>query len=97
MANEENLKKGEKTRFNGETAAENGRRSAISRARKKAEKKTIQSILINFLNSPCDDMEQFEKLAQKLGIETKKSKKELFAIVCILNAMKKGNLDDIEI
>nr|DAN17929.1 MAG TPA: hypothetical protein [Caudoviricetes sp.] len=96
MANDENLKKGIKTRFNGETAARNGQKGGIAKAQKQAEKKTIQSILTDFLNAPCSDMEQFNALAKKMGIETNRSKKELFTMICVMNSIKKGNLDDIE-
>lgn len=96
MANEKNLKKGKATQFkSGEQAVKNGRKGGRKSARVRAEKRTIQAILTEFLKTPCSDMPQMEHLADKLGIESKKSKKELFAIVCLMNTLKKGTVDDI--
>ncbi len=94
MANEQNLKKGKPYR-SAEEARRNGRKGGIKSGKVRAEKKTIQKILNDFLDAPCSDMPQFENLASKLGIESKKSKKELFTIICLMNTAKKGTVDDI--
>lgn len=92
MSNEDNLK----VKRTPQKRRENARKAGIASGKARREKKTIQTILTDFLNSPCSDMEQFNALAQKMGIETSKSKKELFTIICVMNSVKKGNLDDIE-
>jgi hypothetical protein len=60
------------------------------------EKKTIQKILADLLNGEAKDSPQFAKLAQKMGIESDKSVKDIFTLVCLLNSVKSGNLGDLE-
>ena len=93
MANEENLIPNNKR--SPSEVRENGKKGGKKSARVRAEKRTIQKMLNDFLKTPCSDSPQFENLAQKLGIETEKSKKELFIIICVMNTMKKGTIDDV--
>ena len=60
------------------------------------EKKTIQKILSDLLDSDIKDNQHFVKLATKMGIETTKSVKDIFTTVCLLNSVKTGNLGDLE-
>ena len=60
------------------------------------EKKTIQKILADLLDGQIKDNPQFAKLASKMGVESDKSVKDIFTMVCLLNSVKSGNLGDLE-
>ena len=60
------------------------------------EKKTIQKILADLLDSEIKDSPQFAKLASKMGVESDKSVKDIFTYICVLNSVKSGNLGDLE-
>ena len=62
---------------------------------KKKKKKTIQKILNEFLNAKCSDNTQFKRIAQKLGLESEKSIKELLTYLAIINTAKNANLDEL--
>ena len=68
-----------------------GRKSVESRR----NKKTIQNIVNEFLNAKCSDSAQFKRIAQKLGIESEKSIKELLTYLAIINTAKNANLDEL--
>lgn len=91
MANEQNLRPGE-YKLSQEEAKRGGQNSAKARR----EKKTIQKILIDYLQTDVSKDPQFAKIAAKLGIQGEKSIKDVFTIVCMLNAVKSGNLGDLE-
>ena len=91
MANEQNLRPSEH-KFTQEEAKKGGRNSAKARR----EKKTIQKILADLLDSEIKDSPQFAKLASKMGVESDKSVKDIFTMVCLLNSVKSGNLGDLE-
>lgn len=74
-----------------EEQREAGRKSAESRR----NKKTIQNIVNEFLNVKCSDSAQFKRIAQKLGIESEKSIKELLTYLAIINTAKNANLDEL--
>ena len=88
MANEQNLthKLTEKEQRAG------GKKSAEVRRKKK----TVQNILNDFLSSAADKSPQFAELAEKLGVETGASVKDLFTIACVLNTIKNGDISDLE-
>ena len=65
-------------------------------AQVRREKKTIQKILSDLLDSEIKDSPQFAKLASKMGVESDKSVKDIFTMVCLLNSVKNGNLGDLE-
>ena len=69
-----------------------GKKSAQARR----EKKTIQKILSDLLDGQIKDNPQFAKLASKMGVESDKSIKDIFTMVCLLNSVKSGNLGDLE-
>lgn len=77
------------------TKEENSRGGKRS-AQVKKEKKTIQKILNDFLNTKAKDNSQFAKLADKLGVTDKESIKDIFTMVCVLNTVKNGDLSDLE-
>ena len=87
----------EATQFrSGEEAVENGRKGGIASGQARREKKTIQKILADLLDSKIKDNPQFAKLASKMGVESDKSVKDLFTYICLLNSVKSGNLGDLE-
>ena len=87
----------EATQFrSGEEAVENGRKGGIASGQARREKKTIQKILEDLLDSEIKDSPQFAKLASKMGVESDKSVKDIFTMVCLLNSVKSGNLGDLE-
>ena len=87
----------EATQFrSGEEAVENGRKGGIASGQARREKKTIQKILSEFLDSEIKDNPQFAKIAAKMGVESNKSVKDIFTMVCLLNSVKEGNLSDLE-
>ena len=97
MANEKNLKKGKATQFkSGEEAARNGRKGGIASGESKRERKTIQSLLNDFLDSNVKDQKSLKKLASSVGIKGDKSVKELVTVVCVLNTLQKGDVDKLQ-
>ena len=91
MDNEKNLR----TPTTNE-AREIGRKGGIASGKARREKKTIQKILADLLDSEIKDNPQFAKLASKMGVESDKSIKDIFTYICLLNSVKSGNLDDLE-
>ena len=91
MANEQNLRPSEH-KFTQEEAKKGG----INSAKARREKKTIQKILAELLDSEIKDNPQFAKLASKMGVESDKSIKDIFTYICVLNSVKSGNLGDLE-
>ena len=97
MSNAKNLKNGEATQFRtGEEQVEIARQGGIASGKARREKKTIQKILADLLDSEIKDSPQFAKLASKMGVESDKSVKDIFTMVCLLNSVKSGNLGDLE-
>lgn len=97
MSNANNLKNGEATQFRtGEEQVEISRQGGIASGKARREKKTIQKILADLLDSEIKDSPQFEKLASKMGVESDKSVKDIFTMICLLNSVKSGNLGDLE-
>lgn len=91
MANEKNLIPQAHT-LTVEEASKGGQNSVKARR----EKKTIQKILADLLDSEINDSPQFAKLASKMGVESDKSVKDIFTYICVLNSVKSGNLGDLE-
>lgn len=91
MANEQNLRPSEH-KFTQDEA----KRGGINSAKARREKKTIQKILAELLDGQIKDSPQFAKLASKMGVESDKSIKDIFTLVCLLNSVKSGNLGDLE-
>ena len=94
MANEKNL-----IPFNERTESEQrdiARQGGIASGIARREKKTVQKILNDFLDTSAKDNPQIAKLATKMGLQGNESIKDLFTIVCTLNTLKSGNLGDLE-
>ena len=91
MANEKNLIP-QAHILTVEEQSAGGKKSAEVRR----EKKTIQKILSELLDGQIKDSPQFAKLASKMGVESDKSVKDIFTMVCLLTSVKSGNLGDLE-
>ena len=79
-----------------EEHSKDSQKAGIASGKARREKKTIQKILSDLLDSEIKDSPQFAKLASKMGIESDKSVKDIFTMVCLLNSVKSGNLGDLE-
>lgn len=80
-------------KFTQEEAKRGGRASGVARR----EKKTIQKILNDLLETPAKDSPKFSKIAKELGIEDNKSVKDLYATICLLNSIEaNADLNDLE-
>ena len=79
-----------------EEHSEDSRKAGIASGKARREKKTIQKILADLLDSEIKDSPQFAKLASKMGVESDKSVKDIFTYICVLNSVKSGNLGDLE-
>ena len=88
MANERNL--------NHKLTVSELRKGGKNSGKSRREKKTIQKILTDLLDSEIKDIPQFAKISKKMGIESDKSIKDIFTLVCALNTVKSGNLSDLE-
>lgn len=87
----------EATQFRaGGEQVEIARQGGIASGKARREKKTIQKILADLLDSEIKDSPQFAKLASKMGVESDKSVKDIFTYICLLNSVKSGNLGDLE-
>ena len=95
MANENKnlIPQSERTK---EEQREIARMGGIASGKARREKKTIQKILSDLLDSEIKNSPQFAKLAAKMGVESDKSVKDIFTMVCLLNSVKSGNLGDLE-
>ena len=95
MSNEKNL-----TPFTSEQsrekAVENGRKGGIASGKARREKKMVKDILSELLDGQIKDSPQFAKLAAKMGVQSDKSVKDIFTLVCLLNSVKSGSLGDLE-
>ena len=80
----------------GERQVEIARQGGIASGIARRQKKTIQKILSDFLDTSAKDNPQIAKLASKMGLQGDESIKDLFTIVCTLNTLKSGKLSDLE-
>lgn len=74
-----------------EEASKGGQNSGKARR----EKKTIQKILAEYLDNDVNSVKSLEKIAKTAGVGGDKSIKELVTAVCILNTLKKGDIDKL--
>ena len=67
----------------------------IASGKARREKKTIQKILIDYLDNDVQSNKSLKKIADTAGITGEQSIKELVTAVCILNTLKKGDVDKL--
>ena len=73
-------------------ASKGGKNSAKARQ----EKKTIRIILEEYLKNDIKSNPSLHKIAHSAGISETKSIKELVTAVCLLNTLKKGDVDELQ-
>lgn len=96
MSNANNLKNGEATQFRtGEEQVEIARQGGIASGKARREKKTIQKILSDYLDNDVQSNKSLKKIADTAGITGEQSIKELVTAVCVLNTLKKGDVDKL--
>lgn len=80
-----------------EEHSKDSQKAGIASGKARREKKTIQKILSDLLETPAKDSPHFSKIAKKLGIEDNKSVKDVYATICLLNSIKgNADLNDLE-
>lgn len=95
--NDKNLKNGKATQFRtGEEQVKIAKKGGKASGRKRREQKTVRDILSAVLDGKIKDSGQFAKLAAKMGVNDKKSVKDIYTLICLLNSIKKGDLSDLE-
>ena len=95
MKKEDNLKMFTSAQ-NREEAAKNGKKGGKASGEARREKRTVQKMLTDLIDSNVSSLPQLAKLADKMGIKRDESIKYIFTVVCLLNSIKKGTLDDLE-
>ena len=68
----------------------------IASGKARREKQKTQQILADLVSIKSKDLKVFEKEASKLGLGDDVSIHEVFTLTCLLNAVKSGNLGDLE-
>jgi hypothetical protein len=80
-----------------EEHSKDSQKAGIASGKARREKKTIQKILSDLLETPAKDSPHFSKIAKKLGVEDNKSVKDVYATICLLNSIKgNADLNDLE-
>ena len=87
MANEQNL--------NHKLTVNEQRKGGQNSGKARREKKTIQKILADYLENDVQSNKSLKKIADTAGITGEQSIKELVTAVCILNTLKKGDVDKL--
>ena len=80
----------------GEQQVEIARQGGIASGIARREKKPVLKVFSDLLDSDIKENPQFAKLAAKMGVDSDKSIKDIFTMVCLLNSVKGGNLSDLE-
>ena len=94
MANEKNLiQNNERT---PSERRENARKAGIASGQARREKKTIQKILTDYLDSDVKDQKSLKELADSVGVKGKQTVKELVTVVCVINTLQKGDVDKLQ-
>ena len=90
MANEQNLRPSEY-----KLSQEEAKKGGINSGKSRREKKTVQKILADYLDNDVQSNKSLKKIADTAGITGEQSIKELVTAVCILNTLKKGDVDKL--
>ena len=94
MANEKNLiplNKRTKS-VQREIQSKGGKKSGEIRRKKKI----VQQLLEDYLNKDIRCNENLKKIADIIGVEENQSIKELIVVACLLNTLKKGDIDKLK-
>ena len=95
MANKNNLKPPFTSEQSPEEAAKNGKKGGIASGAVRREKKTIQNILNDYLDSDVKSKSNLKKIAKEYGITGDQSIKELVTVACLLNTLRKGDIEKL--
>lgn len=71
------------------------RKGGIASGKARREQKTIQAILTEYLNNDVKSNKNLKRIADAAGIKGNQSIKELVTAVCIINTLKKGDVDKL--
>lgn len=93
MSNENNLKP---IRSKDE-AREKGRKGGKASGKKRREQRTVRELLETILDGKAKDNSYFAKIAESIGVSDKKSIKEIYTFLCLLNSTKRSDLRDLEL
>lgn len=93
MANEKNLIPNSER--SPTEVRENGRKGGIASGKARRDKRTIQQIITSITDADVSTLQQFAVLARKMGLESDKSIKEVYSVLCLLNSAKTANLSDL--
>ena len=94
MANEKNLIPINKRAKNEQREIQS--KGGKARAKKMEEKKTIQKLLTEILDSKANTIPQVSEIAAELGVKDTKDIKSVYTIVAVLNTLKTANLSTLE-
>lgn len=76
---------------------ENARKAGEASGKARREKKTIQNILNDYLDSDVKSKSNLKKIAQEYGIKGNQTIKELVTVACVLNTLKKGDIEKLSV
>lgn len=76
-------------------AVKNGQKGGIASGAARREKKTIQNILNDYLESDVKSKSNLKKIAKEYGITGDQSIKELVTVACLLNTLRKGDIEKL--
>lgn len=91
MANEQNLIP-QAHKLTVEDQSKGGKKSVQVRR----EQKTVQAILNDYLSQEVKSNKSLKRVAESAGIKGNQSIKELVTAVCILNTLKKGDVEKLK-
>lgn len=87
----------EATQFrSGDEAVKNGKKGGIASGKKRREKKTVQRILSDYLDTDAKNNKVLSKLADAAGLDDDASVKEVIVLKFLMNSLKEGDLSDLE-
>lgn len=92
MANEKNLK----PIRSASEAREKGKKGGVASGKKRREKKTVQKLLIDYLDTDARESPRLKELADAIGLEEGGSVKELIVMKFLFNSIKEGDLSDLD-
>ena len=90
MANEQNLRAP-----SASEARERGQKGGVASGAEIIEKKTIQNILNDYLESEVKSKSNLKKIAKEYGITGDQTIKELVTVACVLNTLRKGDIEKL--
>lgn len=81
-------------------AVKNGKKSGIASGQARREAKAFRTLLNQIFDTEISEMQSnttIAKYAQKYGVSSDKSIKELLVVACCVNSLEKADLKDLKI